>query len=149
MPNEPTNVERSLALHRHLSDNESECIKRNIIVRVDSINADHSVAQCSVEQRMSGLLRRTYPVPELIWRAEQALAPLMGLGIVPLLTIRHKTLKNTSTTKARRMDRSPMDRMADIWKWLGYPLSPEGFGAVVLAKDPFGWRQAMISSGRK
>jgi len=144
----PTNVERAQALHRHLSDNESDCIKRNIIVNVTSINAAQSVAYCSVEQRKSGVFRRALPVAELLWRAEQALAPLIGLGIVPLLTVRHRSLSNTLILRRRESTRSPMDWIPDLLTWLGYPLSREGFSVVPVVHDPFGWRRAMHSSDR-
>lgn len=142
-----TNVQRAQALHRHLSENESECIKRNIIVRVDVINAQQNVAFCTVEQRLMGFFRRSYSFPELVWRAEQALAPLKELGITPLLTVRERT---TSASAARTQNRwTPMDWVPDLWRWLGYPLAREGFGAVPVVHDPFGWKQAMVTSDHK
>ncbi|MEZ4740318.1 MAG: hypothetical protein R2818_13400 [Flavobacteriales bacterium] len=129
-----------------MSENRSECVKRNIRVHVDRINADQSVAFCSVEQRLTGLLRRTCSVPELIWRAEQALAPLHSMGIVPLLTVRHKTLKAAPMVDRPKRAISPMDWLPDLWRWLGSPFARERFGAVAVVRDPFGWKRAMYSS---
>src|SRR5688572_9008324 len=148
MINEAPNVQRARALHRHLSENESDLIRRNIVVRVDSINTGQNVALCTVEQRITGLLRRTYSPPELVWRAEQALAPLIGLGIMPLITVRHPALQNAKGTAQRATGRSLMDWVPNVWSWLGYPLAPRGFGAVRLDHDPFGWRGAMLAPVR-
>ena len=141
--------QRADHLHRHLSQNESECFKRNITVQVDRINAEQNVAYCSVEQRLTGFLRRTYSVTELIWRAEQALAPLNGLGIVPLLTVRHKSRTAATASEISRHDRSPMDWIPDLYRWLGSPFAREGFRAIPVVSDPFGWKQALRSSGVK
>jgi|GEM_PF-1695874 len=144
-----TSTHHVQARDRHLSENEAECIKHNIIVHVDSINADQSVAFCSVEQRHAGLFRRTLTVHELIWRAEQALAPLIGAGIVPLVTVRHKSLLNAGAAQPHQGQRSLMDRISELLKWLGLPMWREGFGTVALVNDPFGWRRAMTASNRK
>lgn len=140
-------MKRTPVLHRHLSENELECIKRNIIVRVDAINADKSVAYCSVEQRLTGFLRRPCSYHELVWQAEEALAPLKEMGTLPLLTVRHKGQPVAPTVNEPTARRSLMDVALDLWRWLGYPFSREGFGAVRLEQDPFGWKQAMLSSG--
>jgi hypothetical protein len=117
-------------------------VRSNIIVHVDEINATHNVAFCSVEQRLFGLCRRTRTGTELVWHAEQALAPLIGLGLVPLITVR----PIPPTPKHANSGRSLMDWLPTLWRWLGYPLSPTGFGSVLLAHDPFGWRRAMRAS---
>lgn len=146
MTDEPI-PDRTAILRQHLQDNESECIKHNITVQVGSTNASNSVAFCTVEQRISGLLRRDLNVPELVWRAEQALAPLIGLGTVPLITVRHKSLNNLRPSTPSP-PRSFMDHIPDLWRWLGSPFAREGFGAVVLVRDPFGWRRAMTNTRR-
>ncbi len=139
MPND-SSIDLSQALHRHLRDNESDRVRSNIIVHVDGIDAAHNVAFCSVEQRLFGPCRRTRTAPELIWHAEQALAPLIGLGLLPLITVRPFAPEPAGN------DRSVMDWIPWLWRWLGYPLSPIGFGSVLLAHDPFGWRRAMSAS---
>ncbi len=149
MPMKPTDQQRTEALQRHLRDNASDCDRRNIIVHVDSISHEHSVAFCSVEQRHKGLLRRDCSVDELVWRAEQALAPLTGLGFVPMITARHTSLNNATAAPAAIRSRNLMDRMPDLWRWLGSPFRQEGFGDPTLVKDPFGWRQALLVSTRK
>jgi hypothetical protein len=149
MPTKPADLQRTEALQRHLRDNASDLIGRNIIVHVDSISHEHGVAFCSVEQRHKGLLRRDRSVDELVWRAEQALAPLIGLGFVPMITARHKSLHNATAAPAAILSRNVMDRMPDLWRWLGSPFRQEGFGDPTLVKDPFGWRQARLVSIRK
>lgn len=142
--NEPT-----ILLHRHLSENETDCIKRNITVHVDLINAEQNVAYCTVQQRLSGFLRRTHSVPELIWRGEQALAPLNAQGLVPLLTIRHKSLFSAQVMDRPLPARSIMDWIPDLWRWLGSPFAREGFSPIPLVRDPFGWQQALRASTMK
>jgi hypothetical protein len=139
LPSDP-HIDRLQALHHHLRDNESECVRSNIIVHVDEISAEQNVAFCSVEQRLFGLCRRPRSAPELIWRAEQALTPLIGLGIIPLITVR------PVNPAPARSGRSFMDWLPRLWRWMGYPLSPTGLGSVLLAHDPFGWRRAMTAS---
>jgi hypothetical protein len=148
MTPDTNNTERTEAIHRHLALNAAACIRHNIIVHVDSINASQTVAICSVEQRNKGLLRRTYSVQELIWRTEQALAPLTGLGVVPLINVRHEELLNTSPT-ATRNARSPMDWIQRLKGWLGYPLAREFFGTSAPVSDPFGLYKAMQTSTGK
>lgn len=142
----PPDTNKRAQLDRHLRENEAECIKHNIIVHVDKINSDHSVAFCTVEQRLKGFFRVELSVPELIWRAEQALAPLNAMGIMPLLTIRHRSLIPEVVVEHPRVERTLMDWIPDLWRWLGYPLAPEGFGAIPVRHDPFGWKQAFRSS---
>lgn len=139
-------TDRAQLLQRHLSENRSECIKRNILVHVDSVNADRTVAFCSVEQRLTGLLRRTHSIPELIWRAEQALAPLHRMGIVPLLSVRHKTLKAAPLVDQPQQASTPMDWLPELWRWLGSPFARASFGSVPIVRDPFGWKRAVQAS---
>lgn len=129
------------ASRRHLLANAAACRRRNIIIRVESANADRTVALCSVEQGERGLLRRTYSHPELVWRAEQALAPLIGLGMLPLINVNMHATHGTST--AARVGWSPFDWIARLRIWLGYPHSPVGVGGLPSNRDPFGLRLAM------
>ncbi|MEO8069182.1 MAG: hypothetical protein ABI599_15900 [Flavobacteriales bacterium] len=148
MTNELNDIQRTRALSRHLNANEKECIESNIIVRVNRISAEHTIAFCSVEQRRTGLLRRTCTVHELIRRAEKALAPLVGMGIVPLITVRHKSLFNI-TTKTARASRMPVDWIPNLWHWLGHPVGNRVFRTVPVPRDPFGWRHALSISRKK
>lgn len=137
---DPTTVHRA-ASRRHLLANAAGCRRQNIIIRVDSVNADRTVAFCSVEQRERGLLRRTYSQPELVWRAEQALAPLNGLGLLPLINV---NLHSTQGGSIAARDRwSPFDWNERLRIWLGYPHSPVGVGGLPLSRDPFGLRLAL------
>lgn len=124
--------------HRHLIANASECARRNIIIRVDTVNADRTVAFCSVEQRNRGLLRRTYSQPELVWRAEQALAPLNGLGLLPMINVHMRT--DPRTSGPLHTGRSTFTWVQRLRGWLGYP---RGIGEPILPGDPFGLFRAM------
>ncbi|MEO8733221.1 MAG: hypothetical protein ABI373_02710 [Flavobacteriales bacterium] len=143
MPLTPFNAELSLALGQHLAKNASQCDRNNTVVRVDRINAKHNVAYCSVKQRHSGLFRRSVSVNALTWRAQVALAPLIELGITPLITVQHKSLRNLSIPPARNA--SPVLR--GMWERLGAPFSREDVSPDPLVADPFGWQQAMRISG--
>lgn len=147
MINVPTNIERSETLSALLQANARSCVKKNIVVQVDSINADRSVALCSVEQRLAGILRKQYSTNELVVLAERALSPLNVLGLIPLISVRHTSLNNTMIARPALCNRSWMDGITDLWAWLGYPLSGGGFRAIPVIRDPFGWRQAMNSAG--
>ena len=141
-----TGIAFNEATHHQLTDNAARCARRNIRVHVNSINADRSVALCSVEQLRGGFFQRNCSVQELIWRAEQALAPLIGLGILPMITVKHQDLKNASEATAPRNVRSLMDRLRDLAGLLGLPFAREGFSPLPVAGDPFGWRRAMTTT---
>lgn len=129
----PENV-RLQPVQQHLQDNKAACERHNVRVHVDMMNDDRTVAYCSVEQGQHGIFRREQAVSELVRQAEQALAPLMGLGITPMVTPRHAQLGN-SPPGARR----PRTTWLRLRAWLGLtrvqPTEP--------ADDPFGWRLAM------
>ena len=147
MTRTPSNTQRAKVLGNHLAENAADCRRNNVLVRVDEINTAQSVAFCSVEQLHHGFLRRNVPVARLLWKAEQALAPLTGLGIVPMISVRHKSLLNQSKPPARKMSPSLMDWIRDLWERLGSPWSREGFSVLPVTHDPFGWRKAMHGSG--
>ncbi|MBZ0206628.1 MAG: hypothetical protein K8H89_09905 [Flavobacteriales bacterium] len=143
----PTNEERATALGKLLAKNAAQCKHANIVVRVDRINADQSVAFCSVEQLHRGLFRRDRSTDHLVWQAERALAPLRGHGLTPLINVQHRSLRNASTPATPTASPSLMDWIRDLWGKLGRPMSREGFSPAPVAQDPFGWRRAMIASG--
>ena len=132
----------SEAFNRHLSANQVECVRRNITIRVDALNTDQTVAFCTVEQRSIGLLRRTYSQTELVWRAEQALAPLNGLGILPMINV-HMPADPKLGVAPVNAKPLLMDWLQGLFGWLGYPMGREVFGAPILAGDPFGFHKAM------
>jgi hypothetical protein len=121
------------AMQRQLHQNEQQCIRSNIIVHVDSIAMDGSVAMCSVEQCLFGLLRHEVSNEELVWRAERALAPLRASGQTALITAR------------RRRHHIPRAHgwLAALWQWSGYPMARRGYMHRQLVNDPFGWQRAM------
>ncbi len=125
------------AAHRHLSTNASECVRLNIIVRVETVNADRTVAFCSVRQGKRGVLRRTYTQSELVWRAQQALAPLNGLGILPMINV------HMPSDPTARHERSSFTWLQRLLSWLGMPWNREGFDVPALPGDPFGLLSAM------
>ncbi len=140
MTKEPFRDPAYEASHVHLSANASECARRNITIRIDNINADHSVAFCSVSQRNNGLFRRAYSLPELVWRAEQALAPLNGLGLLPMINVRMHAAQDTTTAERSTLNTSWLARLLE---WLGFPQTREVFGTPVRATDPFGLHTAL------
>lgn len=137
---DPTSA-RSAASHRHLSANASACSGHNISIRVDTVNEDRTVAFCSVEQRERGVLRRTYSQPELVWRAEQALAPLNGLGLLPMINVHMRTVRRPSSTA--RTWWSPFDWIQRFRIWLGYPQFRESVNGHHAPCDPFGLHRAL------
>ncbi len=137
---DPSNM--CAASRRHLETNASACSGRNISIRVDSVNEDRTVAYCSVEQRRRGLLRRTYTQPELVWRAEQALAPLNGLGLLPLINVLMRTVAPPSSSG--RTWWSPFDWIQRFRNWLGYPQFQEGVDGHHAPGDPFGLQRALL-----
>lgn len=141
MPPEPNDA-RTAASHRHLTLNASDYDQRNIIIRVDSLNADRSVAFCTVQQREHGWLRRTYSHAELVWHAEQALAPLNGMGILPLINVHAQAGHDAAINTHRAW--SPFTWITWLRGRLGYPLDQEGFDGPDGSPDPFGLRRAML-----
>ena len=129
-------------LLQHLLHNEQACVLDNIIVRVDSISADRRVVLCSVGQCLFGVFRRVRSTGELVWRAEQALAPLCTIGLVPMITVLPKPVDGNLHGAA-----GPGGWPAALWQWMGHPLARKGYGHRVLMHDPFGWRQAMAANG--
>jgi len=127
--------------HRHLSANASECARLNIIVRVETVNANRTVAFCSVRQGKRGVLRRTCPRSELVWRAEQALAPLNGLGILPMINVH--MLSDPGVQNIARHERSSFTWLQRLRGWLGELWNREGFDVPTVPGDPFGLLRAM------
>jgi len=130
-------------LLRHLLHNEQTCVEANIIVRVDSISDDRRVALCSVGQCLFGVFRRSRSTGELVWRAEQALAPLRAIGLIPLITV----LPRPADGNPHGAD-GPGDWPAVLWQWMGHPLARKGYGHRLLVRDPFGWRKAMAAGNK-
>lgn len=138
---DPSNTRRA-ASRRHLAANASACSARNISIRVDAVNEDRTVAFCSVEQRERGVLRRTYSQAELVWRAEQALAPLSGLGLLPLINVHMRTDRRLLSTAHTWW--SPFDWIQRFRIWLGYPQYREGVDGHHAPGDPFGLHRALF-----
>ena len=126
-------------IQRHLRENASECLKHNVRVHVERIDLKKRVAFCTVQQLHVGALRRYRSNDELVWRAEQALSPLLDLGISPLITVRQPG-KAAPTAKA--LDHRQWS-FAAILHLLGWPLVHKSFTPLPTVRDPFGWRQAL------
>lgn len=125
----------------HLQQNAVRCARTNIVVRVETISHTNHAAFCSVEQRLRGGLWHTCSVEELTWLAEQALAPLIGMGYAPLITVRHKELRNIRSALPSLHLFDGRAWLARLRAWLGRPDGREGFDAT--ARDPFGWFAAL------
>lgn len=125
-------------VHHQLRANAALCADRNVRVTVETFNALGTVAFCSVEQIRHGWLWRRQPVTELVWRAEQALAPLIGLGILPMVSPRHADLHNATTEAA--LPGAPRGNLLErVRHWLGLGMAVRGPDAT----DPFGWGLAL------
>lgn len=131
---------RSQAIIRQLKENEVECLRHNVVVRVLSMGMRERVMFCTVEQRLFGLFRRRLCNEDLIYRAQQALAPLCGLGLLPMVDVVHPV--PVRRTPKRLRNRWP----ATFWRWLGSPLAYAGYKDAISANDPFGWRKAAAVS---
>ena len=130
----PASNDQLNLVQRHLRENLLTCDRHNVHVQVDRMNGDRTVAFCSVEQATHGLFLREREVSELVRQAEQALAPLLGLGIVPMIMPRHARLGNTA--RQTNHHRSTWRRLR---AWLGLMAKAPAYGA----DDPFGWQLAM------
>jgi hypothetical protein len=126
-------------IQRHLRENASDCLKHNVWVHVERINPIDQVAFCTVQQHHSGAFRRERSNEELVWHAEQALSPLLELGISPLITVRQC---EPSVRSGNDTDRRILSLMV-LLRWLGWPQLRIGVTPLPLVRDPFGWRQAL------
>jgi hypothetical protein len=129
------------AAQRHLEDNAHQMTRSNIIVHVDWVSLPHHAAFCSVEQRHRGWLWRRCSVEELTWRAEQALAPLMSMGILPMITVKHRSLRNATTSRTQRFALLN-NVLGQLLGWSGLPLGWKSAATRGVDNDPFGWRSA-------
>lgn len=137
-----TDTLRARTLLQHLLRNEHACVLDNIIVRVDTISNDRRVLLCSVGQCLFGVFRRTRSTGELVWRAEQALAPLRTIGLIPMINV----LPRPADANLHGAG-GPGGWPAALWQWMGHPLARKGYRHRLLVHDPFGWRQAMAANG--
>lgn len=129
----------------HLSRNAESCVRKNIRVHVENINSGQTVAMCTAEQRAFGLFKRELHPSDLVQEAERALAPLRGVGITPLIVVRH-TLLHNSTGNGDGVKTFPLP---GFWGRIGHRLRAYMYKARVprtQTMDPFGWRRAMSGS---
>ncbi len=126
------------AFHRHLHANAQDLARHNIVLRVDSINTLHHTALCTVRQRRSGWMRQPRTRSELLWRAEQALAPLRSIGLLPLVTVH-----SYRTHERVGFIRSPRLWAFAIVRHIVHPFGPAARAQATPANDPFGWRTAL------
>ena len=126
---------RSQEYYRHLCDNAAASARFNIVIQVESINPDRSIAICSVRQLHTGVLRRNYSQSELLWRAEQALAPLHAIGLVPMINVH--VVKRSASPSFSSLQLFRPGWPERIRGWLGYPVE-ESAGPQRTAFDPFG-----------
>jgi hypothetical protein len=136
-----TSTQMQDAVQQHLATNAVHLTRLNILVQVDAVSASRHAAFCSVEQLHHGWMWHTCSVEELAWRAEQALAPLMGMGILPMITVKHRSLHNGTAATPQGL--------ALLQHWLGRSLAWTGITwgrrhahRAGEAADPFGWRAA-------
>lgn len=147
MTHEDTGLSIRAAAQRHLEVNEHLLQRRNIIVHVDAVSPSQHAAFCTVEQRHRGWLWHTCSVEELAWRAEQALAPLMSIGILPMITVKHRSLRNATAPTPQRL--AVLHHWVGKLKtWSGLPFDGHTEHASADAHDPFGWRSASAPPAR-
>ena len=126
------------AFHRHLHANERDLVRHNIVLRVDSINTVYNTALCTVRQRRTGWMRQRRSRSELLWRAEQALAPLRSIGLLPLVTV------HSDRTRERvGFIRSPRLWSVGTIRRFIHPFGRAVRSFSLLGDDPFGWQQAL------
>jgi len=130
-------------IQRHLRENASDCLKHNVWVHVERIDPVNQLAFCTVQQHHSGAFLRERSPDELVWRAEQALSPLLVLGISPLITVRQlePSVHGGNDHKGHIVSLSAL--VPDLLRWLGWPLMGMGYATLPLVRDPFGWRKAL------
>lgn len=129
----------------HLSRNAESCVRKNIRVHVENINVGQTAAMCSAEQRAFGLFKRELHPSDLVQEAERALAPLRGVGITPLIVVRHTLLHNSTAN----MDDVMTQPAPGFWGRMGQRFRAFMYLARVprtQTMDPFGWRRAMTVS---
>lgn len=136
----------SSAFQEKLTANETYCIAHNIVVHVHSINFINRMAACSVEQLVTGIFRRSYSRSELTRRAEIALAPLIAVGISPMVTVKHKNSRNKTASSFDDNDRFKI--LLHFWRFLGIGIPMWRKGKTRITNDPFGWKKAYMSTGR-
>ena len=126
------------AFHRHLHANERDLVRHNIVLRVDSINTVYNTALCTVRQRRTGWMRQRRSRSELLWRAEQALAPLRSIGLLPLVTVH-----SCRTHERIGFIRSPRLWAFAIVRRFVHPFGPAARALSGPRNDPFGWQTAL------
>jgi hypothetical protein len=134
---------RNNHIQRHLRENASDCLKHNVWVHVERIDPANQVAFCTVQQHYSGAVRRERSTDDLAWRAQQALSPLLELGISPQITVRQPEHSILGGKDIRRDIPSLISLVPELLRWLGWPGLRFGYAPLPLVRDPFGWRQAL------
>lgn len=132
-------------VERELVANAARLARLNILVHVDAVSPSRHAVFCSVEQIHHGWLWHTCTVEELAWRAEQALAPLMTLGILPMITVKHPLLHN-STAATPRVPALLQHWLGWLTAWSRIPLGRRHAHRPGEAVDPFGWRVVLVNS---
>ncbi len=137
------NLKRSGLLRGQLHRNESRCLALNVRVRILSINTENHTAHCTVQQILLRWSPFRYDRNELLRMAEKALSPLIRIGLLPMITVMTRSVRDRSTTTESIMHHPWMRIML---RWSG--LDALGVPAVVPPRDPFGWKAAMNSGVR-
>ncbi len=143
MPPTDRSAPPSIAHLRLLRRNAARCARSNIVVRVETVSHAHHAAFCSVEQRLRGGLWHTCSVEELTRLAEEALRPLIGMGYVPMIIVRHNDLRNALVLRTPLRLREPAAWSARLRAWLGKPGTGDDRHAFAAVRDPFGWFAAL------
>lgn len=141
-----TTVQESV--ERDLAANAAQLARLNIVVHVDAVSPSRHAVFCSVEQLHHGWLWHTCTVEELAWRAEQALAPLMIMGILPMVTVKHPLLHNSSATTPQGVALL-MHWLGRSIGWAGIPWGRRHGHRAGEAVDPFGWRAVLVNGAQE
>ncbi len=124
---------------RQLAINAMALAERNIGVRVLRVNAGRTVAFCTVQQRQHGLWWRTASSTELLAHAENALAPLVGFGLFPIITMQPGDQRRPASRA-----HAPYAWLQRLLGWLGAVGLREGIETPVDPADPFGLQRALL-----
>ena len=109
-----------------LQRNERHAAAAHLYIHAERLGHGHGALFCTVRQLSRGFLGHRLTTNELIERAQQALSPLLSLGLMPLVTaIPWKSSRRMERPKGYRPGPDPFGIKAAIANGVPSPSSPE------------------------